>query len=579
MNKKITIIIALLFMVSTFATSVYVGNAALDNISVGDTLYYKVSKYNVRLSDLIDPSTSNVDLSKVVLDLSGSTIGLKIMNKFSSQGYYELNSFIILGKSVVIPLPDTTPATVTDIFGQEINIPAGIGVSLGVTIPGSNFATFLGSNPTNQYPGLPVYLEPTRTADYKALLDNISTNLPVGQTLTTTDGSDTFTTVFQATNGSQQISFTANWFKTGNNAGIFKNLDASATVKNWNGTLINLGINFSFDHKENKPLPANIAVGQTTILSVEHTDLYVKHTGNLFSQTNDTAVKQIQNDLAKYNGQQLVRFTIKDISGLYYKTQISVKDINSNSFNDLGTVWYNGFTGQFTNYDPSCQSVDVSCNSGVTDVIPIAFMPLGAPGITPDWTVWQANYKTVSALANIFTSTLTSGSTKSSLLDFGATINSMQQTTDFRQSGNFNYFYSDFSTSILYDSSQALTKNRPSYFTGQETGNLSLSSNFWDSYDNTGISAGYGLQFNLSLGLSNIPVSATNSTRLSGKLDLGFNVKIKNDQFNSVPDGSKATIVGGSGLIPGVSPGFEALPVLAVLIVIPLITKFKRVNK
>jgi hypothetical protein len=234
-------------------------------------------------------------------------------------------------------------------------------------------------------------------------------------------------------------------------------------------------------------------------------------------------------------------------------------------------MWFNGFTGLPTEYDTTCAPECLNFNMDGFN-----FFPLLAPGITPDWTVWQANMKTVNSLASIVTSTLSSSAVSNQLITLGLKIDEFTSAAQLREQGDFKYFYSEGSLRGSYDASQASASNRPSGFDGTEKGTLTATSNAWSSYSKTGLTAGYGAQFNVTLSLDNIPLNAT--FRGDGTVTVGIVAKLKNNAFTTLPDGKDATpIGGGGGLLPGV-PGFETIPVIFVLVAIPLISRKKRNN-
>jgi hypothetical protein len=573
MKKMTTYVVILLFIFSTVAT-IQGGHAALDNIKPGDTIYYKVSTYTLPLADLIPAGSSEVDLSKVQLDLTGSTIGVKVMQTFSTKGAYLLNAFAILGKDIVVPFPDSTPSTVTDIFGNDLTIPSGVGISIGTEIPGSSFTSFLNTATSDDYAGIPVYIEPASTADYKAKLDAVPVSS--GMTLTTTDETDNFVVKFHAQDTNNTIDVSLTWTKTGDNAGLFTKFDLSGTVKNNAGTDVSIAFSFTFDHKDYNPLPDEILNKQQQTISIEDIGFDLTYSGSLFDEAfmsfNTTAYNELRSQILDLKGESILRYSILDVQGLYYETRMDTKNFDTNSFSTGSPVWFNGFTGwpMTSGYDSACAP---GCSSG--DFSGLGLIPLLAPGITPDWNIWEANYKTVSALSNIVTNTLTSSSVSSNLITLGLKVDQFTNKIEMRQKDQFRYFYGESDAKISYDASQADIANRPSGFDGTEKVNVEVSGNSWSSYSDTGLTAGYGLTFNATADLTNIPFNST--FRGDGSISLGLVVKLKNDAFTSVPNGSEASPVGGGGLLPGV-PGFEFVPVFLVLVIIPLISRKRRNN-
>ncbi len=576
MNKKNTIFIVFLFVISTFAMNAQTGHATLDNLQEGDTLYYKVNSFNLPLTQLIVNGTGGIDWSKVQFDLSGSTIGLKVMKTSPSTGAYLLNSFVILGKSIVIPFPDGTPTKVTDIFGPTFTIPSGTGYAIGTTIPGSNWVSFVQSQ-SGSLPGIPVYIEPSNTANYKTYLDSKAASITNG-TLTTTDGTDTFTVSYHEQNTNMSLTITLNWFKTGSNAGLFNSFSLTGTTLNANNQNVNIAFGFAFDHKQNNPLPTEIVSKQQQTLGIDSIGIDLSWSGDFFNQFfqnngyNQTAYDQTRSKILSYKGNDAVRYLIDDVQGMYYQSEMDTYNFGGTGWNSNSPIWYDGFTGMpvTDNYNSNCATTP-GCSTGNSVGI---FFPLLAPAITPDWTVWQANMNSVNALINIITSTVTSSSVSNQILKYGLTINTFTNQAQLRQSGNIKYFYDQLDAKASYDASKADSSNIPSGFNGQEKASLDATGNIWSAYSNTGLIAGYGVGVNATLSVSNFPLNST--YRGDGSITFGIILKLKNDNLQSLPDGQAASPVGTGGLIPGVSPGFEAVPVFLVLVIVPIIAKRKR---
>ena len=571
MKYKTALFISFLFIFSIIATaSIQLSSAALDNVKAGDTIYYKVDKYNFPLSDLVQNQSSQIDFSKVNVDLSGSTIGVKIMQIDSSSGTYLLNSFFILGKSITIPYPQDIQSNISDILGSSLTIPSGTGISLGVTLPGSNLVSFMS---TGKNLGIPVYIEPTQTANYKSKLTLLALPLSlVGQSLNVTDGSNTFQVSYGTHNSTMSLTINMDWYKTGSNAGLFKSFVLTGFMKKSDGATVNVDFGFSFNKRENNPLPTEIVNKQTQTLSIDNIGLDISWNGTLFNELfsgfNQSTYNLVRFAILSLKGQDFLKYNIYDVQGLFYSATPSFLNPITNSFENGNATWFNGFTGSPTYYNTTCMQ-DLSCNA--TSSVLSSITPALAPAISPDWTVWQANMKTIGFILATFTSAMPSQSAAGQLLKYGLTINDFSSVSQLRQSGDFKYFYDSLSTQGSYDASQVSSANRPSNFDGSEKVSLDLASDAWSAYSNVGLLAGFGVKLNGSISLTNIPINTT--TRGTGSLTFGLVLKLKNNAFSSLPDGETASVVGtSSGL-----PGFEFLPVLMVFIAIPILLKRKRV--
>ena len=205
--------------------------ARLDNISVGDTFYYNVTEFNLPLEDIAsvipDAEPDLVSyLGDIQLDFTDSTFAVKIMDKHESDGTYLLNAFLILGRDIVFPFPSflMIPDEIYDIFGTEVGIPAGIGLGIGLNVPGDDLQDFLPAG-TTEPEGLPYYVEPTKFGELKTFLDDQAASDPTS-IVTITEG-DLFIIDISIEEPESNITLQVivEWFQTGGNAGVFKGID------------------------------------------------------------------------------------------------------------------------------------------------------------------------------------------------------------------------------------------------------------------------------------------------------------------------------------------------------------------
>lgn len=566
MKKISSLFIMLLMMLSVFTVTISPVHAALDGLHEGDTISYTVTKADIPLSKLFPNDSYGVDWSKAQFDLTGSTIGVKVMKTFPSTGNYILNSFFVLGKSIAIPLPNATANASQDILGSEFTLPAGVGYSLGDALPGSNFVSYINNG---TFSGIPLYIEPSNTANYKNYLDTKASTL-TNATLTTTDSSNTFQVVayYQDTNNS--LTFTLKWYKTGSNAGLFQSFNMAGTIKNNFSQSVNIAFAFQFLSRVNNPLPQEIVKGNIQTLSFDKIGLDLAWSGPFFNQLmidnnfNTTAYNQLRSQLQSYQGQDFIQYYINDVQGMYYQTYFSIKDLNKNTYSPLVETWYNGFTGDPTTYDPTCAQTS-GCSTGSNMAV---FIPLLAPAITPDWPIWSANMNTVNTLIHELTTNLLSSTVATNLSTYGIKIDQLTTQIGVNNESGLKDFGIQLNLKGSYNASEANPANLPANFTGSERASLDSSIKIWEDYSQTGLLAGYGASANATISVTNMPINST--FRGDGTFTVGAIVGFKNNYvYSNLPTST-------SSKVPGISPGFETLPVLIAFIAIPIISKRKK---
>ena len=127
-------ILSIPLILSTVSTQ-----ARLDGLNIGDTFTYTVTDFDYPSYNFIydDPEDLPYDPNDFQIDLTGSTMGIKVMD-IGTDGYYGANQYIVLDKAVHIPVPYYSEATSTEntlyeMFGDIITIPRGVGIGLGMT--------------------------------------------------------------------------------------------------------------------------------------------------------------------------------------------------------------------------------------------------------------------------------------------------------------------------------------------------------------------------------------------------------------------------------------------------------------
>jgi hypothetical protein len=581
----VTISICLLFY---FPTSVF--TTTPENIEAGDLFIYNVSKWDVPYEALIPPEEQPpFNLSELVLDLSGSTLGIKVMDTYSN-GYYLLDLFVISGNSVSIPLPPQnatlaptpTPAEAYQIFGDSIDIPAGVGFSIG-SIPGSDFLETLAG--IEEDPGVPFYLNPAEWNKYEAEIGAaIEEKAPGTAGITNQEGSD-FEIHLTGTEDNVTINLIIKWFREGDNAGVFKSISGTIDGDINNDTIDDyLEVSVEYESKDNNPLPEFIQDRGELTLTMTKADFEFSREGSLFD---DPAVSEqlllIEDMILDLEDREVLKYDIKSTRGCYYQTTQSQYDPNTGTLSPMeGSTWWNGFTGFRTVQNAESFGSNYNMTAGI--------IPTGAPGMTPDWDMWRASTTTVQEFLKVLEKQVELWSGTTNFTDLGLTLDEFDTNYEMRYSGDIVFFYGNITLDAGFNAADIPEEYEPPeesilnilgpYLKNTTAIEVQAFGKFWISYtQKAGILAGAGALVNASLAITDFPIGpGPEEGGLmygTGSLDINADLEVQSDKVNKLPDPEEAGTEPeeGDGLF---TPGFTIIPALMVIAAVVVFIRKRR---
>jgi hypothetical protein len=389
-------------------------------LTPGDTVWYSLDKF-----------TSFEDLSNdqdlVHGTLQGSEVYVKIMDiNEESMTYWDgdqhvsaklptvdLSTGLILGSDISIDVPVDES---NDVY-ETVTIPEGSGFPLPFTFGTvTQFNITEGSVPEMLFP-FPLVLNDDWTL-HEALLQEAASFLPADvASVSITNSATSFSIDIQLEDpeSTDFVHLVAAWRKSD---GLLDNAEASGDVE---GDTFEFSI--SFDRKESRPL--QLDVGDKWELSVKQLGFDYSLSGFDPTQQNEIAdqLDQIDSQISSIEGTKILSLEVKEIDGLYYRVDGQVYDPETESmmtlsdFTDGVDLWMNGFgpvhyrgfgfaslggglTISTCYYDyygyEVCESSGPSFNGFTDEEIKRV---LNFPGIvmTPDWDIYQAWDKTISA--------------------------------------------------------------------------------------------------------------------------------------------------------------------------------------
>ncbi len=541
------------------------------NIDPGDTFIYSVSTWDVPWEELIPPEEAPFDLADFVLDLSGSTLGVKVMDTYAN-GYYMLDFYVVLGKTIVIPLPDDTDPQVIDIFGTEFTLDEGVGLGLG-SYPGSDMTELIAG--TEESFGLPFYFNPADWSIYQTQFEALET-ADLSVDVTNTAGSD-FDVTFSGTADGVSISLSASWFREGDNAGVFKSI--SGTIDGditGDGTSNHLGIELSFDSKQVNPLPTQVRNKDDMTLSLSTADLTYEVDG-LSTSVNAEISSQLaaaEAFLGAYEGVDVITFDVEDTAGCYYNTRIEVYNSETDMMEQVvDELWWNGFTGY-----PVMDQTDYFFSDMPYTPWSSSFglVPLLAPGITPDWDMWAASTVSISEVNEIVEKSIEAFFKEEEVKDLGLDLNTLDSVYQLRESGDGStmFFYSETGLDLVWNAGQMEGAAQMGLPADTQL-SIEFSSNSWLAYTKAGLLAGAGVEVSVVVEAKNIPGTAGEFE--TGSITVDANIAIQSDLVSSIPDPEDADpIAGGNAGGGDLIPGFELVTSLMVMTTIVAIINKKR---
>ena len=558
--RKFSVVLSILVLCSFYFQTV---DATLPaNIAPGDTFIYSVNTWDVPWGELIPPEEAPFDLAEFVFDLSGSTLGVKVMDTYSN-GYYMLDFYVELGKSIVIPLPtDDVDPMVTDIFGTEFILEKGVGLAFG-SLPGSDMTELIAG--TEESFALPFYLNPTAWSDYETELEALGEDPDVTVTVTNEVGSDFAVSVSGTTEESVDITLAASYFREGENAGIFKSISGEVDGDvTGDGTSNHLEVALEFSEKQVNPLPSHTINKNDLVLKLSTAEMDYTVDGfstSLRSEIN-SGLAAIQAFVETYEGLDVIKFDVEDVTGCYYNTRIEVLNPETDIMEEaVEELWWNGFTGM----PVTDQTGDIPYTSWTPS---FGIIPFFAPGITPDWDMWSGPTRTISEINEIVEKALEAFFDEEEVKDLGLDLQAFDSVYQLRESGDIMFFYSEGKVNLDWNADQMEGATEAGIKT-TATLSLEISSNSWLAYSKAGLLAGAGGEVSASITATDIPWGSMiegGSAEETGSIVFSANLELQSDQVSSIPDPEVADpVAGGDPPGGGLTPGFEYISPLLVL--------------
>lgn len=622
MRKKYSFLIATSIFLLLLVPAIGMAEVDEDVMTPGDTFIYEVTKFDIPIEELLGGMEAPFPMEDFVFDLSGSTLGVKVMALDANDGFYALNVYVILGDDVEIPIPEEalTPE-VEDVFGDKFIIPEGVGIGLGQTLPGSDFLEFIAEDYDGQYAGLPFYLDPNEWNEYEDMFEDLGDTLSdAGVDLTTeeADGEfilslegavgegaqytetsteetttipwwyteETTTETVVVASGPEidgDIIFEVAWFASGDHEGLFKRVEGTFEGDIGEATNIDVNIEVSFKEKRHNPLPDAILDEETITLEMD-TAAFSYDTTGFFDDNNDLQdqLEEMEDQLDDVEGEDIYEFEVEDVDGCFYETTISMYDGNNLDEMD-DTVWWNGFIGSQGWLDDWGDSPWKDWQ--IYPSSPFGIIPLMAPGITPDWDMWQASTLSISSIVEIAQAAITSSDAEDSLDALGLTINEFDLTYEMRGNNDFKFFYFTGEVDLSFDAADA--DEWPSEDPEEPKADVTVKVEMWLGYTADGLIASIGVELMLDATIEEFPVGENYNEDTyeyetyydDGSLTLELKAEIINKDVDNVPNPDKLPKDtegedGDGGGLP--TPGFSVIPALVLVAAIAVIIKRRK---
>ncbi|MFX0122373.1 MAG: Heimdall-CTERM domain-containing surface protein [Candidatus Hodarchaeota archaeon] len=629
MRKKYSFIIATSIFLLLLIPSIGMAEIDKDVMKPGDTFIYEVTKFDIPWADLMVDMESPIPLEGFVFDLSGSTLGVKVMAVDARDGFYALNYYVVLGESIEIPFPEDVLTTeIEEVFGTKFTIPEGVGIGLGSPIHpllymlfyGSDFLDFIESD-FEDYPGFPFYLDPNAWDDYEDMFDDFGADLKTatGLDLTVDNEGDEFTVTIEGDNlgpdSDIDVMAVIKWHRTGSYEGVFKSISADASAKllmpgteeyttaPWEtqteesssepisslpagvGSVEDtISVEISFDNKRYNPLPKAILDEEiitltmdTASISYETEDFFAEH-----PPVQDW-LDEIEDQLDDAENEDFFEFEVLDVEGCYYETAISMYDGSRLQEMD-GTVWWNGFVGS-----PGYKD-EWTTNSWddwlIYPLMPFGIIPVLAPGITPDWDMWQASTYSISSIIEVLEKSITSSDSADELAAIGFTLDEFDLTYEMRGNKDYKFFYFTAEGDLSVDVSKAPTEWFEDDPPTSGTADVTVTVEAWLGYTSDGLIVSMGADLMLDATFEDFPFGSDYNTETyqteyyydNGYIKMELTAEIVNEDIDDIPDPTALPkdTEGEDGAAGGITPGFSIIPVLVVFAAVAVIIKRRK---
>jgi hypothetical protein len=623
MRRKYSFLIAASLFLLLLAPTISIAEIDDSVMTPGDTFIYTVKDFDVPWEELLGESgLMGYPIEDFIVDLSGSTFGVKVMGTDDSDGYYMLNPYVILGKDVEIPIPeDSLTPEVEEIFGDTLVIPEGVGLGMSNNIPGSDYLEFINEEYEEGFPGLPFYVDADEWDQYEdALADladmledsgiDLTTEEDGGEFIVTIEGStgegayyntyttyttwptwptwpteplttETTTTEYPVPIGGPEIdgvlNFEVAWFADGDHAGVFKRVKGSFSGDIGEANNLDVNVEVTFDEKRHNPLPDEILDEETITLEMDSVKFTHDETGFLKDIYEDI-FDEMDGSLQDAEGEDMFVFEVTKVEGCYYETDIEVYEGE-----DSEGVWWNGFIGAPGWKDDWMEGpwedwyIYATGGSGI--------MPLAAPGITPDWDMWQASTLSVSSILEFVRKAVTSSEAEDALADIGITLNTFDIKYEMRGNKDYKFFYFTGEVDLEFDSTKYV--DWPSEDPEEPKADAKVNVEAWIGYTADGLIVSIGVNLKVVANFEEFPVGETYNEDTyeyetdynDGTMEMELNAEMVNKDIKDVPDPENLPkdTEGEDGNGGGIAtPGFSIIPALILVAAISVIIKRRK---
>ncbi|MBD3192527.1 MAG: hypothetical protein GF308_17945 [Candidatus Heimdallarchaeota archaeon] len=292
----------------------------------------------------------------------------------------------------------------------------------------------------------------------------------------------------------------------------------------------------------------NISVGQDIILNADTASMDISGSGDIYSQM-ESDVTSAESDFESMQGNDVVKYHIDEIYGLFYTATVYGYDMETQSLVQIGQMQFCGFLGLLGGpyyYYPKNAFMPMQTETLLTSA---------SPAITGDWDIYTGYMVLADTIVGAYLDDFITLVT-TSFTDGGITINSIGGTFELTtQSG---YYFMESEVNVDVD----LTITDFGEMEPQQTMTMDVSVvadlTSWVAYSDSGILSGMRTQVGLDLEVTtSYGRPATTTPEIpTGTVNMDMDMKLLNPNENP-PD----PIAGAGGVIPGFT-WLTAIPAL-----------------
>ena len=376
------------------------------------------------------------------------------------------------------------------------------------------------------------------------------------------------------------FTFEVAWHSVGTYAGVFKRVSGNFDGDIGDANNLEINVEVAFESKRHNPLPDEILDEETITLEMD-TASFTYDTTGFFEENSDfqNQLDDIEDTLDDAEGEDMFVFDVTDVEGCYYRTDIEVYEGE-----DAEDVWWNGFVGAPGWKDDWMEGpwedwyIYPTGGAGI--------IPLGAPGITPDWDMWAASTKAISSILRFVENAVTSSDAEDALADIGITLNTYDVEYGMRGNRDFKFFYFRGEVDLSFDSTEYVgwSSEDPE----EPKADATVIVEAWVGYTAEGLILSIGLNINVEASFEEFPFSSEYNEATyeyetiygDGTLNMELNAEIKNKDVKDIPEHPTALPEdtegedGGEGGLP--TPGFSIIPALILIAAISVIIKRRK---